>query len=303
MGIFNKKEKGEENIKPKKNKKKKEEKELEPQYYLSATNMQVLNYKVYYMSAKEKILYFLLAFVVGAVIGYLFYGGLAKDEYGQATMMTYILNVVISCGVGLIAGKMFLPIRTEQIIKKRKTQLSRQFRDMLDGLTSSLGAGNNVIDSFYAVKEDLAMQYEEGAFILEELAVIIAGLQNNIAIEDMLYDFGVRSGIDDIKSFSEVFKVSYRKGGNIKDVIRNTHAILSDKMEITEDIETVVTSSKTEQNMMMVMPIALVALIKCSSPDFAANFATVSGVISTTIAIGCFVAAYFIGKVVMDIKV
>lgn len=283
---------------------KKDEPEKEPQYYKAAvTNIATLNYKVYYMSKKEAAAYFVLAFVIGAAVGYLFYGGLAKDEFGQATLLTWILNAAISVVVGFVAGKLFLPVRTEQIIHKRRQQLSNQFRDMLDGLTTSLGAGNNVADSFRAVKEDLQMQYEEGAYILRELDVILAGMQNGVPIEDMLYDFGVRSGIDDIKSFAEVFKVSYRKGGNMKDIIRNTHAILNDKMEIREDIETVVTSNKTEQNMMIVMPIVLIAVIKGMSPEFAANFATVTGVISTTIAIGCFVAAYYIGKMILDIDV
>lgn len=283
---------------------KKDEPEKEPQYYKAAvTNIATLNYKVYYMSKKEAAAYFVLAFVIGAAVGYLFYGGLAKDEFGQATLLTWILNAAISVVVGFVAGKLFLPVRTEQIIHKRRQQLSNQFRDMLDGLTTSLGAGNNVADSFRAVKEDLQMQYEEGAYILRELDVILAGMQNGVPIEDMLYDFGARSGIGDIKSFAEVFKVSYRKGGNMKDIIRNTHAILNDKMEIREDIETVVTSNKTEQNMMIVMPIVLIAMIKGMSPEFAANFATVTGVISTTIAIGCFVAAYYIGKMILDIDV
>ncbi len=283
---------------------KKDEPEKEPQYYKAAvTNIATLNYKVYYMSKKEAAAYFVLAFVIGAAVGYLFYGGLAKDEFGQTTLLTWILNAAISVVVGFVAGKLFLPVRTEQIIHKRRQQLSNQFRDMLDGLTTSLGAGNNVADSFRAVKEDLQMQYEEGAYILREFDVILAGMQNGVPIEDMLYDFGARSGIDDIKSFAEVFKVSYRKGGNMKDIIRNTHAILNDKMEIREDIETVVTSNKTEQNMMIVMPIVLIAMIKGMSPEFAANFATVTGVISTTIAIGCFVAAYYIGKMILDIDV
>ena len=75
---------------------KKNKKEKEPQYYTSATNMPVLNYKVYYMSKLEKSIYFLLAFLVGAAVGYLFYGGLAKDEYGNATMATYILDFIVS---------------------------------------------------------------------------------------------------------------------------------------------------------------------------------------------------------------
>lgn len=282
---------------------KKGKKESEPQFYTSATNVQTINYKVYYMSAKEKLGYFLLAFIVGALVGYLFYGGLAKDEYSQPTMMTYILDVVISTIVGLVAVKIYLPARVNQIIAKRKKMLTSQFRDMLDGLTTSLGAGNNMMDSLYAVREDLQMQYEEDAYILKELKVMIAGVQNNIPIEDMLYDFGERSDIDDIKSFAEVFQVSYRKGGNIKDVIQNTYTILNDKMEIREEIETVVTSNKTEQNMMIVMPIALIGVIKSMSPEFAANFATPSGIIATTVAIIMFIIAYYVGKMVLDIKI
>ena len=38
--------------------KRKEKKELEPQYYTSATNIQTVNYKVYYMSKKGKNILF-----------------------------------------------------------------------------------------------------------------------------------------------------------------------------------------------------------------------------------------------------
>ena len=48
---------------------KKEKKEMEPQYYLSATNIPTYNYKVYYMKPTEKLLYFLIAFAVGAIVG------------------------------------------------------------------------------------------------------------------------------------------------------------------------------------------------------------------------------------------
>ena len=79
--------------------------------------------------------------------------------------------------------------------------------------------------------------------------------------------------------------------------------ILSDKMEINEDIETVVTANKNEQNIMMVMPIVLIGAIKMMSPEFGNNFATPSGILATTVAVGLFVASYFVGKAVLDIKV
>ena len=185
----------------------------------------------------------------------------------------------------------------------KSKRLRTQFRDMLEAFNTSLGAGKNVVDSFHTVYGDLKVQYDEGTYILNELEVILSGMANNVDIEDLLEDFGKRSGIEDIVSFANVFRICYRKGGNIKDTIRSTHSILSDKMEITEDIETVVTANKTEQKIMIVMPIVLIGMIKMMSPDFASNFTTITGVISTTIAIVLFVVSYIIGKIVLDIKV
>lgn len=282
---------------------KKEKKPLEPQYYYSNTKIPTYNYRVYHMSVAEKILYFLLAFTAGAAVGYLFYGGIGKDEFGRRTTLTWILDILIPCVVGMAAGIAFLPIRTQQIMEKKRNALRNQFRDMLEGLTTSLGAGRNMPDSFQAVYEDLQVQYEEDAAILQELHVILVGIHNNDKLEDLLVDFGTRSGIEDIVSFANVFAISNRKGGNHKETIRNTYAILSDKMEINEDIETMVTANKTEQNMMIVMPIALIGMIKMMSADFSANFTTPAGILATTIGVALFVAAYYVGRVVLDIKV
>lgn len=285
-----------------KKEKTKKEKVLEPEFYTSRVNTPVRNYKVYYMKPKEKIINYIIGFVVGALVAYLFYGGLFKDEYGNPTTTTYISNFVICIGIGVFTGKMFLPIRVKQIIKKRTKELNKQFRDMLEGLTTALGAGNNVPDAFNAIYQDLKVQYDEQAYILQELKVILSGIQNAIDIEDLLYDFGVRSGIDDIVSFADVFKVCYRKGGNIADVIRDTTSVLTEKMAIREEMETMVASNKTDTMMMVAMPVGIVGFMKLSSPDFAANFTTGMGVLSTTLGIICFVVAYFISDNLLNIE-
>lgn len=283
--------------------KKKEKKPREPQYYLSATNIRTYNYKVYDMSFVEKVIYFLIAFIVGAAVGYLFYGGIGVDAYGEPTALTIVLNVTICGAAGLAAGIAFVPIRTAQIMNKKKQILNTQFRDMLEALSTSLGAGKNVVDSFHSAYDDLKIQYDDGAFILSELEVILSGMTNNVDIEELLLDFGNRSGNDDIVSFAKVFQICYRKGGNIKETIRATYEILSDKMEISEEIETVVTASKMDQNIMLVMPIVLIGAIKFMSPDFANNFITATGIMATTAALIIFVVSYFLGKKILEIKV
>ncbi|MDR0500670.1 MAG: hypothetical protein LBG97_05430 [Coriobacteriales bacterium] len=303
MALFKKSSKKNPTKSPKKSLTKGSKKKREPQYYQSAANMSVLNYKVYYLNKMQQVLLFLSGFVVGAAIGYLFYGGIASDEFGNPTTLTMILNITICSITGTITGIAVQPIVVKAIIARRKKTLSAQFRDMLEALSTSLGSGKNVSDSFRAILDDMRIQYEEDAFIIAELEAILAGMNININIEDLLIDFGERSGSDDILSFGNVFKVCYRKGGNINDTVRNTHTILCEKMEIAEDIETTVSANKLEQNIMVVIPIVLIALIKMMSPEFAANFVSVAGIISSTVAIVLFVIAFYVGKQVLDIKV
>ena len=277
-------------------------KEKEPSYYMSATQMKVTNYHVYEMSVTERLLYTVLVFVVGALAGYLFYGGLGTDQYGNPTRQTYILNVVICVGVGLAALKLAMPVITNSLREKRQKSLKIQFRDMLDSLATSLNSGKNVMDSFQSVAQDLQVQYDADADILHELNVILTGTYNNIPIESLIQDFGRRSDVDDIESFANVFEICYRQGGNLRDVINNTHLIISEKMEIEGEIKTMAANNSLQQKIMIVIPVFLVAVIKLMSPEFAANFATPAGIIATTIAIVLFVIAYFVGKSVLDIK-
>ena len=290
----------EEKIRKAKVKRKKNE---EPEFYKSATNQPLLNYKVYRMKKKETLLWFAVAFAIGAAVAYLFYGGIGRDSYGQATMVTRISDTILTVSFGTLAGCLFIPIRRKQIIAKRTKQLRAQFIDMLDSLGASIAAGKNIPNAFMAARADLLIQYPEEAYIINELNQIIAGFENNIPIEEMLADFGRRSDIKDIENFGKVFEVSYRKGGNIKDVVRNTNEILNTKTVIELEIQTKVAASKREQNLMFVMPVLIVGMVKMGGGDFADNFVTPTGLISTTIAIGMFVVAYFVGRSVLKIEV
>lgn len=278
-------------------------KQNEPLFEVSGTNRKMINYKVYKMTSNEKLLYFILAFIVGAAVAYLFYGGIGKDEYGNPTITTYILDIVIMAVIGFIAAKLFLPIRKNQIIEARQKKLRKQFIDLLDSLATSISSGKNVPNAFAAAREDLLVQYQADAYIVQEVDNIISGIQNNIDVGAMLINFGERSGIQDIRTFGRVFEISYSKGANLKDVIRNSHLILSNKIEIESEIETKVASNKNEQNIMIIMPIVLVGMIKLTGSDFSENFTTPTGIICTTIAITSFIGAYFLGRKILKIEV
>ena len=282
---------------------KKKNKELEPEFVRSLTNQSAYNYSVYYLKTKEKILWGALAFVIGAVAAYIFYGGIGKNSYGEPTVVTHICNTVIMLAAGAFAAKMFLPIRKEQILKKRKKNLRVQFVALLDSLSVSFSTGMNAPGAFETALNDLRVQYKEDSYIVQEVQMIVDGNNMNIPIEEMLGDFGKRSGIRDIESFGQIFETVYRQGGDMKDIVRATHEIISSKTQIEMEIETMVASNKNEQKIMLVMPFMIIGMIKLMGGDFAANFTTPSGLIFTTIGVFLFIISYYIGKVVLNIEV
>lgn len=294
MGIFSKK---------KADKPKKPKKQRGPQWCNSLINTKVINYQEYYMSIKEKTLYILLAFAAGAVVGYLFYGGIGSDENGDPGKITYLLNVIICTAAGFAAVKLFIPARRNQLMKKRKNLLRRQFMDLLDSLAASVASGSNAVKAFEAAKKDLKMQYGEQSIIVKELEIILEGQRNFIEIDQLLSDFGKRSGIREIESFAQVFALSYRRGGDFGKIIRDSYEILYSKINIEMEIETKISATKNEMNIMLVMPILLVVMMKSSGEDMAYSFQTPTGVLGITAGLVVVIVSYFLGKKITDIEV
>lgn len=279
----------------------KKNKNTEPQYYTSRINTTVLNYRVYVMKGSEKFLYRLLLLIAGGAVGLVFYGGLFKSE-GVATLATFVSNIVVFLLIGLWAGKMFMPIINDMLLKRRTNKLKKQFVDFASSLTNALASGMNMNDSLNAVYKDLQTQYSEDAYIVIEVGEILNGMNNNIPIEDMLADFGARSNIPDIVSFATVFATCYRTGGNIKSIVRRTTDIISEKVIISSEIETALTSNKMQMNVMNVLPIVLVFMMRVMSADFAESFSSIIGVIGLTVSAVLTFVAFKLGQKMTDIK-
>lgn len=281
---------------------KKEKKPKEPEFILSPLGTELPNYRVYYMRVWEKLVSFLVSFAVGGGCGLVFYGNQFLDSAGYPTAMTQKGNIVIFTAAGMIAAMLFLPSRIKALEEKRKQELSLQFRALLEALAVSLSSGMNMTDSLQAACKDLRMEYSDKADIVVEVEEMILGLQNNIAIEEMMMSLGDRSENTDIKNFATVFSVSYRAGGNMKDIVRRTGNIISEKIEISGEIETALSSNKLQFKAMMIIPVVMMLMLRGMSRDFAASFSTVPGIAATTVAIGFFIIAYLSGQKIMDIK-
>jgi len=277
-------------------------KKKEPEFIPSRLNTPMLNYRVYYMDKGEKILNFLGAFVVGGICGLIFYGNQFLDEEGFATQATTICNIVTFVVIGIIAGLAFIPIREKGLRDSRIDELTLQFQSFLSALSVALSSGMNMTESLSSAYHDLKLQFSENAYIVKEVEEMMNGLHNGIDIEEMMTSLGNRSNNPDIQNFGLVFSMCFRTGGNLKDVVRRTSDIISEKIAIGQEIETALTSNKTQFDVMMLIPVVLVLMLRMMSSSFAKGFSSPVGVIAITIAIGLFFAAYKMGQKIMDVK-
>src|SRR5699024_10033 len=248
----------------------------------------LVNYAVYRLSAKEYIINAVLAITFLAFLGYLFY---------ESWIMAVILG-----GVGL-----FFPfMRKKSLLEQRKEKLNLQFKEAISSLSSSLAAGRSIENSFKEVVTDLYLLYPDpNTYIIREFEIINRRIENGETIERAIQDFGVRSDIEDIMNFANVFITCKRTGGNLVEVIRRTSDIISEKVDIQQDVSVMLAQKKFESRIMSLAPIGMIVFLKYSAGDYLEPMYNWSdrGPLIMTVCLGILGFSYWMSQKIMNIKV
>lgn len=240
------------------------------------------DYKTYSLNPVERMIAFIVGFALAVFVAHVFFE-------------LIILDVIAGVAVGIIAQPIFRKI----LMSMRQNKLLLQFKDMLDSLNTSYSVGKTTQSAFKDAYKDMELQYGEQSHICLELNRINIGLTNVSTIEELLMDFAERSGLDDIKTFADVFYAINRRGGNIKTVIGETKSIICDKIEIEQEIKTITSSSTNSLYIIMCMPILIVPMM---SGFMDTGGSGLVDILTKIAAIFIFVIAFVIGKKITNIK-
>ena len=275
---------------PAKEKKLKKREPRAPKEKLTPTLQQEtaqLDYSVYIMTKKERILYTLLAAVVLFAVGYVFYR-----------------SVVVSLLAALLSVK-YPPLRAKEIAQKRQRELTLQFKDMVYSLSSAVGAGTSVERALSVALEDMRKQYvDPKTSIIQELELMVSRVSFGQNIEEVFADFAVRSHLEDVQTFANIFEISKRTGGNMIRIIRQTTDVISEKIETKSEIETALSGRKMEQKVLTAMPILLVLFMTYTTDGFMEPiFTTLGGRLVATLALGCILAGSLWSQKITRIEV
>lgn len=245
------------------------------------------NYNVYNMSPKESMFHVAKLIPIIYLVSYLFY-------------KTHILCCILCFGAFL-----YPRFKVKDIISKRKEELNIQFKDMLYSIQSSLWAGKSIELAFIETVKDLKILYPDpNTPIILESSIIAGKIEMNETVEKAVEDFGERSGIDDIKDFGEVLNICKRTGGNLVEVVKRTTGIINDKIQVNQDISTMLAKRKFERKILNIIPFAMLMLLWATAKDYINPiYETSVGRIAMTVAAALIVTSFFVSKKIMDIGV
>lgn len=244
-------------------------------------------YDVYEMKFEELVITLVLAMGTCFVIGLIFYENL-------------VLAAIMS-----LAGILYIPYRKKEQLRRKKEVLTIQFKDALYFLSVALSAGKSLETAMMdTYKTMLGIYPDKNSDIIKELEIINHRIHMNEPIEKIFYDFAERSKIEDIKSFADVIMISKRAGGNLIEVIKNTSDTIREKVEIQNEIETLISGKKFEQKILSIFPFVLVIFLKSSGSGYLDPLMTDAfGRIIMTIALAMILTGLLIGRKITNIEV
>lgn len=177
-------------------------------------------------------------------------------------------HLVLSAAIAPV-GLWYPRLLRERLRNRRKQKLRMQFKEMLQALSSMLSAGRSVENAFLTLEDELALLLADPrSDLLRELRAIANHLRNGEPLEGLLQDLANRSGLEEVRYFSEAVAVCKRSGGDLIDIVRSTSQLLGEKLDVELELSVLMAQKRFESRILMVMPFALIGFLGFFAPEY-----------------------------------
>lgn len=184
-------------------------------------------------------------------------------------MVAYLFyHSLIATIMANVGAFMIVKYRQRQRVEKKKWNLTLEFKDAITSLSSALTAGYSIENAFAEALRELSFLYDPDAEIIKEFQSISQQIKLNRNVEELLMEFGNRTGIEDILNFAEVVMTAKRTGGDLIKIIKSTSEGIGEKIEVQREIKTLLSAKKLEGMIMCVIPFGIIVYLNLCMPGF-----------------------------------
>lgn len=245
-----------------------------------------IQYDRYVLSPFEWIRYLIQGTFVCGILAYVFY----------RNMFSFFLLLPL--------GLLYPVYRRRSLKEQRKEELKRQFKEAVLMLSSCLFAGYSMENSFSQAEVQLRELYGKNGMMAAEFQWMRKNLSMNRTMEELWSDFAERSGVEEIRSFAQIFRVAKRGGGQMGIVISHIAEIIGGKMQVKEEIRMMTAQKQLEQRIMNTLPVLIVLYVDMTSPGFFdVMYKTAVGRIVMTVCFLSYAGAYLMAERMLKIEI
>lgn len=220
--------------------------------------------------------------------------------FGKAIIVTYLFykHWLFSLIVSMAYGTAYIFKEKKEYWGKQQYEINLQFREGLLGIAAALGAGYAMENALGEARKDLVLLYGEDAILVREFLRMEQQLELNRPLEKVFLEFSERWQTEDILHFVKVFQTAKRTGGDMIAVTRLSAEKISEKIEVTREIHTMIAGKKMEGRIMNIIPLAMIIYFWLTSPGFLDCLYQGTGrSVMTVLLLLYMIAYYWCGKI------
>ncbi|MBQ4563139.1 MAG: type II secretion system F family protein [Lachnospiraceae bacterium] len=155
--------------------------------------------------------------------------------------------------------------------EERRKQIERgrsSFRDGMRSISAALSAGYSPENAVREAAQELRLLYGERDIVVREFRLMVQKLNLNRPVETVIQEAAEELGMEDLRSFAEVFGVAKRSGGQLVSIIADTIDVMEEKQQTQDEVATMLSGKQFEQQILTVFPLALIAYLNLSAGEF-----------------------------------
>lgn len=245
----------------------------------------IKDYRIYEFTTKETIICLVQGLFLNGMISFLFY------------------DSVLAMLPGMYLVYLFFKEKKRMLSRKRIRCMRLELKEFFSAMIAALQTGRSIENAFALGLKDLTEYLGKDTEIVIEFKRICSGVSVGEPLEKLLLEFSGRSHLEELEYFAEVFSVAKRSGGNLISIMKNTIHMIQERMDVEEEIDTVIADKRLEFYLMCVIPLGIILYLRVAAGGFVGLlYGNVTGIVVMTVCLGMYGGCYLYGKRLLEFE-
>lgn len=245
----------------------------------------IYDYRIYEFTKKEKIISFFQGMGLNALIAFLFY------------------DSCLALIPGIVVVVLFMKEKKRVLAQKRLRRMREDLKEFFHMLVAAMQTGRSLENAFLQSSKDLSEYLGKETEIALEIKKICAGIGVGEPLEKLLMDLAMRSHLEELEYFAEVFCIARNSSGNLISIMKNTLQMLQGKMDVADEIDTIMTENQLEFYLMCVIPLGIIVYLRIGAAALIGQlYGNFLGLAVMTTCLVVYGGCYFYGKRILEFE-